>query len=104
MLIYFLIAGLTILVVLVVSLCVIIRNLLLKNDTYEKWIIDFKQDVNDTYALMRAIDSKGTFATRVNDKGVFEADDEVGAVFKELSDLIHKLNERTSDTDETQKN
>lgn len=103
MLIYFLIAGLVILVALVVSLCIIIRNLLLKNNIYEKWIIDFKQDVNDTYATMRAIDEQGTFATRVNDKGVFESDDQVGAVFKELSDLISKLNERTSDTDEAKK-
>jgi hypothetical protein len=100
MLIYFLIAGLTALVV-TAPLCVIIRNLLHKNDTYEKWIIDFKQDVNDTYAIMRAIDEQGTFATRLNDKGVFESDDQVGAVFKELADLILKLNERTTDTDET---
>lgn len=101
MLIYFLIAVLTVLVVIVVSLCVIIQNLLLKNDTYEKWIIDFRQDVNDTYAAMRAIDDQGTFATRVNDKGVFESDDQVGAIFTDLADLISKLNKRTTDTDET---
>lgn len=41
---------------------------------------------------MRKIDTRGTFATRVDDKGKFESDDEVGVVFKDLMELIEKLN------------
>lgn len=90
-----LIAGLVIASTLVVALIVIIRRLNKRNEVHEAWIMEFKQEVNDTYALMRAIDDQGKFASRVNDKGVFESDDEVGQVFKQLLDLIQELNERT---------
>ena len=78
-----------------VSMFIVIRRLLVKTDTYEKWILEFKQDVENTLAEMRAIDSHGTFATSVNDKGTFESDDQVGQIFKDLLALIEKLNDRT---------
>jgi len=52
-------------------------------------------DLVNTLEEMRAIDKEGTFATSLNDKGNFESDDQVGRIFKELLDLIEKLNERT---------
>lgn len=66
-----------------------------KNEIYEQWIVEFKQEVVDTLALMRAIDKQGTFATSVNAEGLFESDDQVGQVFKELEELIEKLEEKT---------
>ena len=95
MTIFLLITGLVISLGLNVATFIIIRNLLEKTRTYEEWILDFKQDVIDTLALMRAIDKQGTFATSVNDQGTFESDDQVGQVFKELLDLSEKLNKRT---------
>jgi hypothetical protein len=86
---------------LVISLIVNILTIIIsgvqanKVRTYEEWILKFKQDVETTLENMRALDTRGTFATSLNDKGLFESDDEVGAIFKEIQDLIEELNQRT---------
>jgi hypothetical protein len=88
-------------VILVISLglniaaYILIRNLLKKQEIYEQWILEFKTAVNTTLDLMRQIDKQGVFATSVNEKGIFESDDQVGEVFKRITALIEKLNERT---------
>lgn len=94
---FFLILGLVIFLGLAASLFILTRRLLKKLQTYENWILEFKADVVNTLALMRALDKQGTFASPVksNDEGVFESDDQVGHVFKELLDLVEKLNQRT---------
>lgn len=62
---------------------------------YERWIVEFKLDVVNTLEEMRDIDKQGVFSTRINDKGLFESDDQVGGIFKDIMDLIEKLNQRT---------
>lgn len=74
---------------------VIIRKLLVKVEIYEDWIMDVKTDVISTVEQMREVDKSGVLSSRLNDKGVFESDDQVGGVFKDLLDLIEKLNQRT---------
>jgi len=96
MIIGLLITGLIISIGFNVTSFLLIRILLKKNSIHEQWILDFKQDVINTLATMRLIDDKGTFATSVNNEGKFEADDQVGQSFKELMDLIVKLNDRTT--------
>lgn len=91
----FLIIGLILSLTFNVLAFILVRNCLLKISTYESWILEFKFNVLQTLETMRSIDNKGTFATSVNEKGKFELDDEVGQVFKQLLDLIEKLNERT---------
>jgi len=81
------------------SLCfifsiILIVNLLKKIKVYEQWILEFKDDVEDTLEEMRNIDKRGVFATSMNEKGLFESDDEVGIIFKDIQDLIEKLNEK----------
>lgn len=95
MITFLLIAGLIISLGFNIVTIIIIRNLIAKLDIYEKWIFEFKQDVIDTLSLMRAIDKQGVFSTSVNEKGAFESDDHVGQIFKELADILEKLNERT---------
>jgi len=95
MITFLLIIGLIISLGLNVIAFILIRNLLKKNSIHEAWILNFKQDVVNTLANMRSIDSHGSFATRIDDKGKFESDDEVGQIFKELLDLIENLNEKT---------
>lgn len=56
----------------------------------ESWISDFRADVLKTAAHVKLID----------DNQMFEKDDDVGIVFRDLSDLITKLNERTQETEE----
>lgn len=90
-----LIIGLVISLGLNVAAFVLIRNLLKKVTTYESWILEFKQDVINTLSLMRAIDKQGVFATSINEKGLFESDDQVGHIFKDMIEIIEKLNTRT---------
>jgi hypothetical protein len=78
-----------------VAAYILIRNLLKKQEIYEAWILEFKTAVNTTLAAMRQIDKQGVFSTSVNEKGIFESDDQVGEVFKQILALIEKLNERT---------
>lgn len=54
-------------------------------ETYEKWILEFRSDVNDTLEEMRAIDRQN----------MFEKDDDVGGIFQNLLELIEKLNNRS---------
>lgn len=95
MITFLLITGLVISLGLNVTALILVRTLLKKISTYEQWILEFKQEVTDTLSLMREMDQQGVFSTSVNEKGVFESDDQVGQIFKELTALIEKLNEKT---------
>jgi hypothetical protein len=87
--------GLVISLTLLLIGFLIIKRLLNRCEIYEEWILDFKTDVISTLEEMRDIDKSAVFSSRLNDKGVFESDDIVGGVFKELVDLVEKLNQRT---------
>ena len=65
-------------------------NELLEEDIslLQKWIEEFKVDVLKTFAHMKLLD----------DKQMFEKDDDVGIVFRDMMELIQKLNERTQET------
>ena len=54
------------------------------NEEYELLFMDMKRTLNDSASRMRQIDRLGSF----------ESDDEVGHVFRELKDIVEKLNER----------
>ena len=92
----FLIIGLVISIGLSLVMFILIKNLLKKIDVYEEWVLDFKTDLVDTLQQMREIDKQGTFATSLPDpeKGIFESDDQVGIIFKDLTSLVEKLNQR----------
>jgi HAMP domain-containing protein len=79
--IYFLI--LFILLTLVESY--VIFNLTRKVERLESWIEDYAQRIIDTQATLKQID----------DKGNFEADDEVGIVFQSIKATVDELNEIT---------
>jgi hypothetical protein len=63
-----------------------------KVQTYEEYILNFKNSVEITLEKMRDIDKAGTFSTRINAEGIFESDDQVGIVFKDLEALLEDLN------------
>ena len=79
--IYFLI--LFILLTLVESY--VIFNLTKKTERLESWIEDYAQRVIDTQETLKQID----------DKGNFEADDEVGIVFQSIKTTVDELTEIT---------
>jgi hypothetical protein len=84
-------------IILVISLILNVVTMLLigiqsnKARAYEDWIIGFQSDVTQALDKMREIDKRGTFATSMNEDGVFESDDEVGTIFKEMENIIEDL-------------
>jgi len=54
-------------------------------EEYEQWIVGVRNDVSKTLQTMRDLD----------DKQMFEKDDEVGSVFQQMLGLVEKLNQRT---------
>jgi len=79
--IYFLI--LFILLTLVESY--VIFNLTKKTERLETWVEDYAQRAIDTQETLKEID----------DKGNFEADDEVGVIFTAIKETVDELNKIT---------
>jgi hypothetical protein len=57
------------------------------NVLHQQWIVDIREDVNYVYRKIKNLD----------DKQIFQKDDEVGVVFTDMVNLITKLNERVVD-------
>jgi hypothetical protein len=74
-----------ILTIVIVTSFFIIRNLILKNEKLE----DFISKQSD------AIDACGARLKEVDEKGWFEADDQIGFFFKEVQKIQDALNEFT---------
>lgn len=84
MIIWLCVIGLVLLCVLSGVLTYLLTIAQNKIDIYEEWILEFKNDVNGVYRQLKNID----------DKNLFEKDDDVGVIFSEMSTLIDKLNTR----------
>ena len=62
-------------------------NLTRKVERLETWIEDYAQRIISTQETLKIID----------DKGNFEADDEVGVIFQSIKETIDELNEITQE-------
>ena len=62
-------------------------NLTRKVERLETWVESYAQRVIDTQDTLKEID----------DKGSFEADDEIGVVFQSIKETIDELNEITQE-------
>ena len=86
----------TLLVLLLISLVVNIFLLIsLKRafnqiDILEEWLIEFKLLINNTYKKLKNID----------ERGMFEKDDDVGVVFKNIIEIIDLTNKRIQINDD----
>jgi hypothetical protein len=67
----------------------IVRNLLNKTERLEDWIADYTEKIHKAYSEMQLLD----------DRGVFEADDEVGDVFSRLKDVTQQLSQEGVEED-----
>ena len=81
--------AIVILSILVVTLLVAVRNLLIKVEKYEDITVDqtsylqnISNIINDSQKHLRNLD----------EKGVFEADDEVGYFFEQIKNVQKELN------------
>ena len=77
----FLEIGLVFMVVLFVASCYVIWNLNTKLESLETWIEDFINSIVKVQAEIEKIDYKG----------YFEADDEVGQIFNQIKTTVSQL-------------
>lgn len=63
--------------------------MLRKNEIYESWITNFNDRARKTYDEMKSID----------ERQMFESDDEVGIIFDEMKNLITELNDKLGELD-----
>lgn len=72
----------TVVIINIVSLY-IVRNLMNKTERLEDWVENYTEKIYVAYTEMKLLD----------DRGIFEADDEVGDVFSKLKDVTEQLNQ-----------
>ena len=77
-------------VILTIALSYAVYNLLVKQEQLEDWVEDYIDKINEVNTNIRKIDYKG----------YFEVDDEVGQVFEQLKEEVQSLEELTEITEE----
>lgn len=80
--------------ILNIFLFIFVKRLIDKIAIYETWIISTRNKVEETLNQMREIDKRGVFSTSINEKGIFESDDLVGEVFRDIKQIIETLNQK----------
>jgi len=76
-------------VILSLALSYAVYNLVVKQEQLEDWVEDYINKINEVNTNIRKIDYKG----------YFEVDDEVGQIFEQLKDEVQTLEELTEITD-----
>ena len=77
----------TLLVIFFLTTCALgyaCYNLLKKMEVYEEWLDMFRIEVSDVYNRIKAVD----------DRNLFEKDDDVGFVFSEIVKIIKEFDEK----------
>jgi len=77
--------GYIILSIFCLTLSYVVFNLMGKVERLETWIEGYVDRINETQSTLKEIDDKGTF----------EADDEIGVVFTAIKEAVEELNEIT---------
>ena len=77
--------GYIILSLIVITLGWTTFNLTRKVERLETWIEGYVERINETQSTLKEIDEKGNF----------EADDEIGVIFTAIKEAIEELNEIT---------
>lgn len=77
----------TLMVIFFISTCALAYacyNMVKKIEVYEDWLEMFRTEVKDVNARIKAVD----------DKNLFEKDDDVGFVFSEIVKIIKEFDEK----------
>ena len=77
--------GYIILGIISLTLSYVVFNLTRKVERLETWVEDYAQRIQDTKQVLDELDNKGTF----------EADDEIGVVFTSIKEAVDEINEIT---------
>jgi len=65
-------------IILNIFLCVSLFKSFRFTDQLESWVIDFKEEINSLYKKLKSID----------ERDMFEKDDDVGIIFQQIKDII----------------
>jgi len=84
---------LTISIVVNIFFVISLKKAFSQIDSLEIWLIDFKNLMNQTYNKLKIIDNRD----------IFEKDDEVGVAFKEILSIIDSTNNIIKDDDDDPK-
>ena len=77
-----------------IFLLILVKRLLSSIEIYKNWIIETRNNVSNSLTIMRDIDKQWVFSSRELDKGIFESDDMVGQIFKQLTEVLENLNQK----------
>ena len=78
-----------ILSILIVLLLIAIRNILIKNEKYEDIVRDQTQYLQN---VSNAVGEGQKHLKKLDEKGVFQSDDEVGYFFEQMKTVQNELN------------
>jgi len=87
---YIFLTFLTISLILNIFLLVSLKRAFNQIDILEEWLVEFKLLVDNTYKKLKNID----------DRGMFEKDDDVGIVFKNIVEIVELTNKRIQINDD----
>lgn len=59
-------------------------NMLKKLEVYEQWVSEFRTEINQMYDRIKAVD----------DRNLFEKDDDVGGTFEDILRITKEFNDR----------
>ena len=80
----------TVSIIFNVFLLVCLKRSFFQIDTLESWVVDIKYLINNTYNKLKNID----------DRNIFEKDDDVGIIFTDIKNLIKYLNIKVQENDD----
>ena len=87
---YILLTFLTISLILNIFLLVSLKRAFNQIDILEEWLVEFKLLVDNTYKKLKNID----------ERGMFEKDDDVGIIFKNIVEIVELTNKRIQINDD----
>jgi len=90
--IYILLIALLLSTMLNIFLVISLKKTFNQIDLLENWLVDFKLLIKNTYNKLKSIDNRG----------IFEKDDDVGVLFTDLLNIIKLTNTRIQNDDTTE--
>lgn len=69
-------------------------NMIKKIEVYEEWLSHFRAEIGEVHTRLTDVDKTGLFASTVDEKGLFEKDDDVGFVFSEILRIIKEFDDK----------
>jgi hypothetical protein len=87
---YILLVLLLISLIVNIFLLISLKRAFNQIDILEEWLVEFKLLMNNTYKKLKNID----------ERGMFEKDDDVGVIFKNIIEIIDLTNKRIQINDD----